>query len=84
MELDFNAVAQGEKFDKSGAYTRRWVPELAELPDKFLHRPWEAPDLTLAAAGVELGRDYPKPIVDHREAREAALAAYGSLKTIAA
>ena len=80
----FNPVAQGEKFDKSGAYTRRWVPELAELPDKFLHRPWEAPDLTLAAAGVELGRDYPKPIVDHREAREAALAAYGSLKTIAA
>lgn len=80
----FNPVAQGEKFDKAGIYTRRWVPELSEVPDKFLYKPWEAPELTLAAAGVALGKDYPLPIVDHREAREAALAAYATLKATAA
>lgn len=79
----FNPVAQGEKFDKAGVYTRRWVPELAELPDKYLYKPWEAPELTLAAAGIELGGNYPTPIVDHREAREAALSAYATLKTLA-
>ena len=78
----FNPIAQGEKFDKEGVYTRHWVPELAELPNKYLHKPWEAPEFTLAAAGVELGKNYPNPIVDHKTAREGALAAYGSLKAI--
>lgn len=78
----FNPVAQGEKFDKDGDYTRRWVPELAELPNKYLHKPWEAPALTLEAAGVKLGSTYPEPIVDHKTARETALAAYGTLKSI--
>ena len=78
----FNPIAQGEKFDKSGAYTRRWVPEVAELPDKFLHKPWEAPGEVLSAAGVRLGDTYPNPIVDHKTAREAALSAYGTLKAL--
>ena len=78
----FNPIAQGEKFDKAGAYTRRWVPELAEMPDKYLYKPWEAPELTLRAAGVELGTTYPNPIVDHRTARESALEAYATLKNV--
>ena len=78
----FNPVAQGEKFDKDGDYTRHWVPELAELPNKYLHKPWEAPALTLEAAGVKLGQTYPEPIVDHKTARETALAAYATLKSI--
>ena len=76
----FNPVTQGEKFDAQGDYVRRWVPELAELPDRYLHKPWEAPADVLARAGVALGDDYPAPIVEHKAAREAALAAYGSIK----
>lgn len=76
----FNPTIQGEKFDAAGEYVRRWVPELGDLPDKYLHKPWEAPEAVLRDAGLELGADYPKPIVDHREAREAALAAYGQIK----
>ncbi len=76
----FNPIAQGEKFDKTGEYTRHWVPEIAELPDKFLHKPWEAPALILEAAGVSLGETYPEPIVDHKTAREIALEAYATLK----
>lgn len=76
----FNPFAQGEKFDAQGAYVRHWVPELAALPDRYLHRPWEAPAPALRDAGVELGRSYPEPLVDHREARAAALAAYDAVK----
>ena len=75
----FNPVLQGEKFDKDGAYVRHWVPEIAGLPDKWLHRPWEAPADVLAKTGVTLGKTYPKPIVDHETARRQALEA---LKTI--
>ena len=77
----FNPITQGEKFDKEGDYVREWVPELAALPDKYLNKPWEAPEEILDQAGVKLGTTYPAPIVDHREAREAALTAYGSLKS---
>ena len=66
----FNPVTQGGKFDPSGAYVRRWVPELARLPDEHLHAPWDAPRQVLDAAGIVLGRDYPRPIVDHQAARE--------------
>ncbi len=66
----FNPVTQGEKFDPSGDYVRRWVPELASVPVRFIHKPWEAPNDVLRAAGVELGSNYPRPIVDHRAARE--------------
>ena len=76
----FNPVTQGEKFDAEGDYVRHWVPELALLPDRYLHKPWEAPEDVLARAGVTLGDDYPAPIVEHKAAREAALAAYGAIK----
>ncbi len=57
----FNPVTQGEKFDPDGAYVRRWVPELASLPDRWIHAPWDAPAAVLAQAGVTLGADYPQP-----------------------
>ena len=76
----FNPILQGEKFDPDGAYVRRWVPELAQLSDKLIHQPWEATPLELAAAGVELGKDYPEPIVDHKQGRERALAAYAKTR----
>ena len=76
----FAPVLQGFKFDADGAYVRRWVPELARLPNEFLHNPWEAPASVLAAAGVRLGRDYPAPMVDHGAARQAALDAYKAMR----
>jgi deoxyribodipyrimidine photo-lyase len=77
----FNPSLQGAKFDPDGAYIRRWLPELARLPDAALHAPWAAPPLVLADAGLRLGRDYPAPIVDHAAARLRALAALGMIKT---
>jgi len=71
----FNPISQGEKFDPQGAYLRKWVPELARLPDSLIHRPWETPMLALREAGIVLGENYPHPIVDHAKARERALAA---------
>jgi deoxyribodipyrimidine photo-lyase len=76
----FNPVLQGAKFDPNGDYVRRWVPELARVPVEFIHAPWEAPPLELSVAGVVLGRDYPQPIVEHGEARTAALAALQTLR----
>lgn len=72
----FNPFSQGQKFDPKGAYVRKWVPEIARLPDKFLHAPWEAPEHVLKNAGITLGETYPRPIVDHKIARERALARY--------
>ena len=76
----FNPTLQGQKFDKQGAYVREWIPEIAELPDKWIHNPWDAPDEILEAAGIQLGTTYPHPIVDHKEARKAALAALATIK----
>ena len=76
----FNPILQGEKFDPDGAYVRRWVPELARLPNKFIHQPWEATPLELAAAGIEPGKTYPPPIVDHKIGRERALKAYATIR----
>ena len=75
----FNPILQGEKFDPAGRYVRRFVPELAQLPDKWLHRPWEAPDEVLRGAGIALGRDYPRPVIGHAEGRARALAAFAAL-----
>jgi deoxyribodipyrimidine photo-lyase len=72
----FNPVSQGEKFDADGTYVRRYVPEIAELPDRFLHAPWSAPPMVLAQAGVTLGKTYPAPIVDLAEGRQRALDVY--------
>jgi deoxyribodipyrimidine photo-lyase len=76
----FNPMLQTERFDPGRAYLRRWLPELARLPDRWIHCPWEAPAAALAEAGVQLGHTYPRPIIDFRASREAALAAYGSIK----
>jgi deoxyribodipyrimidine photo-lyase len=67
----FNPVSQGEKFDPDGTYVRRWVPELADVPKRYVHRPWEDPD------GAPAG--YPAPIVDHATERGEALRRYGEL-----
>ena len=75
----FNPVLQGEKFDPAGSYVRRFVPELARLPDKWVHRPWEAPPEELARAGVRLGEGYPRPVVDHALGRQRALDAFAAL-----
>ena len=71
----FSPMGQGEKFDTDGRYVRRWVPELARLPDAVIHSPWTADPVILRAAGVTMGRTYPRPIVDHAFARERALQA---------
>ena len=76
----FNPITQGEKFDARGIYARRWIPSLQELPVKWTFRPWEAPSDLLKTCGVELGNNYPKPCVNHSEARSRALAALASLK----
>ena len=76
----FNPVRQGERFDPDGAFVRAWVPELAELPVRHLHAPWQAPAAALAAAGVALGRTYPQPVVDLKASRAAALAAFQQLR----
>ncbi len=79
----FAPVTQGEKFDPDGQYVRRWVPELANLPDADIHAPWDAPPAVLAAAGIKLGTTYPLPIVDHGQARQRALAGYELVKAAA-
>jgi deoxyribodipyrimidine photo-lyase len=76
----FNPVVQGEKFDPDGDYVRRWIPELRSLESRWIHQPWNAPPLVLAAAGITLGKTYPFPLVDHTEARAAALAAFEEMK----
>ncbi len=79
----FNPVAQGRKFDPGGEYVRRWCPELAGLEARFIHAPFEAPPAVLAAAGITLGETYPRPMVDHRAARAAALEGYEAVKEAA-
>jgi len=77
----FNPISQSEKFDAQGRFIRRYLPQLAGLPDSALHAPWLAKPLDLAAAKVQIGRDYPAPIVDHAQARERTLARYAVVKT---
>ena len=77
----FNPIMQGEKFDPRGDYVRRWIPEIANLPDKWIQQPWNAPPEILSKAGVEPGKNYPKPIVSHTIAREVALEAFQKLKS---
>ena len=76
----FNPVTQSQKFDPQGQYLRRWLPELAQLGDAHLHAPWLAPEALLCAAGVELGGNYPRPLVALQESRAAALAAYQRMR----
>lgn len=76
----FNPVTQGERFDEAGDYTRRYVPELKNLPNKYLYKPWEAPSTLLKEAGITLGTTYPHPIVDVKTSRERALEAFTATK----
>ncbi|MEK9796061.1 MAG: deoxyribodipyrimidine photo-lyase [Alphaproteobacteria bacterium] len=77
----FNPVSQGEKFDPDGDYVRRWIPEIADLPKKYIQKPWEAPGVVLSDAGVALGNTYPAPIVNHGVARTRALEAYKAIRS---
>ncbi len=76
----FNPVLQGEKFDPDGQYVRRWVPELARLPDRYLHKPWDAPHPVLRDAGITLDTTYPRPVIGLDQGRQRALAAYATIK----
>ena len=76
----FNPVTQGEKFDPNGNYVRHWIPELANLPSKWIHQPWAAPASLLKECAMTLGKTYPSPIIDHTQARAQALAANATIK----
>jgi deoxyribodipyrimidine photo-lyase len=76
----FNPLLQAEKFDAGGRYVRRWVPELARLPDEHLHAPWTAPPKALRDSGVEIGSTYPPPIVEHAAARGRALQGFKAVR----
>jgi len=80
----FNPTAQGKKCDPEGRYVRRHLPELARLPAAWIHEPWNAPPATLRAARIDLGADYPRPIVAHAAARRRALAALASIARLRA
>ncbi|MDQ7990453.1 MAG: deoxyribodipyrimidine photo-lyase [Candidatus Dactylopiibacterium sp.] len=73
----FNPVTQSQRFDPQGRFIRRYVPELAALPERALHAPWKLRPTDQQAAGCVIGRDYPAPIVDHAEARARTLARFG-------
>ncbi len=72
----FNSVLQGRKFDPHGDYVHHWVPELAAVPEAYIHSPWEMPTDVQGQVGCRIGKDYPSPIVDHKKARQRVLAAY--------
>jgi deoxyribodipyrimidine photo-lyase len=76
----FNPVSQSERFDPKGAFIRRYVPELAKVPERWIHAPWTMPPLEQQAAGFVPGRDYPAPVVDHAVQRGKALALYKAVR----
>ena len=80
----FNPITQGQKFDPEGKYTRKYLPVLNDMPDKFLFNPWEAPEDVLRSAGVKLGENYPLPIVEIGSSRQKALEAFATTKTLIA
>lgn len=72
----FNPISQSQKFDADGRYLRRWLPELANVPARYIHAPWQMPPLEQQRRGFLIGREYPAPLVDHTQARARTLAAY--------
>jgi deoxyribodipyrimidine photo-lyase len=76
----FNPVLQAKRFDPVRGYIRHWLPELARLPDRWIHQPWAAPEAVLQRAGVELDKTYPRPVVDLGESRKRALQVYSQLR----
>ena len=75
----FNPILQGEKFDRSGRYVRKWVKPLKDFPTKWLFKPWETPSNILSEQNITLGQNYPNPCVNHAEARARALEALATL-----
>lgn len=69
----FNPTNHGEKYDPDGEYTKKWVPELQDIPDSYLFKPWEMPDYVQQSCNIIIGEDYPKPIVNHKQRREEAI-----------
>ncbi|PIP79715.1 MAG: hypothetical protein COW84_08875 [Gammaproteobacteria bacterium CG22_combo_CG10-13_8_21_14_all_40_8] len=78
----FNPITQGEKFDAKGEYTRKFVPELTNMPDEYLFKPWLAPKYILQQANVEPGKNYPLPVVNIQLSRTQALEAYQQIKSM--
>ena len=76
----FNPILQGEKFDPDGEYVKKWVPELKDLDKQYIQKPFEAPPIFLQQAGVQLGKNYPRPIVDHKKERDVAMKKYEKVK----
>jgi deoxyribodipyrimidine photo-lyase len=76
----FNPVLQGQKFDPEGRFIRRWLPELRNVPEAYIHTPWKMPPAVQRRVGCHIGRDYPAPIVDHAFARRRALEAFKRAK----
>ena len=76
----FNPVSQSQKFDPKGTNARRWLPELAQVPDRFIHQPWTMPSEEQEKAACRIGQDYPAPIVDHAWARKRVLSAYAQAR----
>jgi deoxyribodipyrimidine photo-lyase len=79
----FNPVLQGRKFDSTGSYIRRWLPELVDVPDKFIHIPWDMSPQLQRQTGCVIGQDYPEPIIDHRQAKDRTLTAYSQARELA-
>ena len=78
----FNPITQGLKFDPEGTYIRKFIPEISELPNKYIFNPWEAPKEILEKANIRLGKNYPNPLVDLKSSREEALSAFSELKEL--
>jgi deoxyribodipyrimidine photo-lyase len=78
----FNPITQSEKFDAAGKFIRRYLPELARVPDRYLHAPWQMPPIEQQDRGVLIGRDYPAPIIDHAAARERTLARFAAVRAV--
>ena len=76
----FNPILQGKRFDPDGSYIKKFIPELEQLPSKYLFSPWEAPIEVLSEANIELGSDYPEPIVDLIKSRDRALEAFSTIR----
>lgn len=76
----FNPILQSEKFDRDGAYIKKWVPELTSMPSKYIHAPWQAPSPVLTDSGIRLGKTYPLPLVDLSQSRTDALTAFSQIK----
>lgn len=76
----FNPILQSQRFDPNGFYIKKWIPELAKLPSKYIHEPWKAPEDVLSNSELTLGQEYPLPMIDHPFARKRALEAYAQIK----